>query len=569
MRLRLPVLFLLLVVLPTALLSLMAGMSFRNWEAILQRRLEASAVSAIDAVSVRLDAALERNLDEISAACADAISRGGKSSDYDMVAIRLHSTHPLTKQMYMFLNPWGLLWPEAAQPAPAGSHQDGSAHWDSLTEALRREIASGSARIVRFSADDSSYLFRRQTDHPNLYAGFEVDAQAFSALLSEALTHASTGGLLLQSDGFGLGGKPASEAGGDTVFVSDSFHGRIEAGETMSDGRWRLLVQSRLKRPFDFVRIRAYLTDPAETRLREASRARLYGWGIVLLAGGIVIGALYVLRQAAVAIQEARKRSEFVMSVSHDLRTPVASMKMLAESLFFDTVTDPDKRKKFLATIIRESERLNQLVERVLFLVRFGQNALVYSIRRLDPAALTTETVNSFNARFADVSSSQNPSVRVELFVQPDLPSVQGDRTALTQLLLNLLDNAYKYSRKRVAAREAGVAEGASANAGEPSAIRIDVAARRVQKATIWNVRDYVGIAVKDYGMGMERRELHRIFRRFYRVDSTARDHVVGVGLGLAMCRHVASAHNGWIDVESEPGKGSTFTLFLPVGEGE
>jgi signal transduction histidine kinase len=570
MKLRIPLIFLLLVVMPTALLSLMAGLSFRNWEVILQRRLEVSALAAIEGVSARLDAPLERNLEEVLASCTETAAHGGRPSDYAVPAIRLRASHSLIGQVYVFLNPWGFLWPESAVSDGAESGAAERRHRDALTEAMRREIATaGTAAVLRFTSDDASCLFKGIPGRPNLYAGFEVRNDAFAAELSAALTNASQGGILLQAEGPGLGGAASGAEEPGAVIVVDSFAGRTEIPGATAEVQRLFLAQGRLKRPFDFIKVRAFLTDPAELRNREGLRARLYGWGIVLLAGGILAGALFVLRQAAQEIREARKRSEFVMSVSHDLRTPVAAMKMLAESLYFDTVKDPPKRQKFLATIIRECERLNQLVERVLFLVRFGQNALVYAVRTLDPAELVTEAVSLFNARFSESDATPSP-VQVNLTLSPDLPPIQGDRTALTQLLLNLLDNAYKYSRKvqhpLVSDQRVEDGGGGITDAGvQSSAIRINVAARKTRKAGLWGEQEYVVMEVRDFGIGIQRNELYRIFRKFYRIAGAGGENVSGVGLGLAMCRHVAAAHGGWIEVESQPGKGSAFALFLPI----
>jgi two-component system phosphate regulon sensor histidine kinase PhoR len=148
----------------------------------------------------------------------------------------------------------------------------------------------------------------------------------------------------------------------------------------------------------------------------------------------------------------------------------------------------------------------------------------------------------------------------VNVQVEPGVGRLRGDETALTQLLLNLLDNAYKYSR--VASGEGRVARGE----GRESGVRIEVEARREKRSRLWGRKgETVAIAVRDYGMGIERGERRKIFRRFYRAPGANQGNISGVGLGLALCKHVAKAHKGWIEVASAPGQGSTFTVHLPA----
>ena len=257
------------------------------------------------------------------------------------------------------------------------------------------------------------------------------------------------------------------------------------------------------------------------------------------------------------------------------MRTPVSSMRMLAESLEMGHVRDPDKQKQFLRTIVTECDRLSQLVERVLFFVRFGQDALVYSLRETDPAVLVESVVRSFAARFsgsaatatdagprteadradkaggnATPGSSEGRVSAAGLTLRwrfaPDLPGVDVDEAAVTQLVLNLLDNAVKYSCR-------GSAD-----------IRVDVDRATRRRRPFGREKTWVIIMVRDHGIGIRRQELRRIFRKFYRGRGARRDHVSGVGLGLAMCRHIAVAHGGWIEAQSVPGEGSTFKVFLP-----
>lgn len=262
----------------------------------------------------------------------------------------------------------------------------------------------------------------------------------------------------------------------------------------------------------------------------RALQVRLYGWGIFLLGVVVAAGSWLVLRRVSTEIRQARARTDFVALVSHELRTPLASMKMLAESLYLENIRDPEKRKKSLEIVIKETDRLWSLVERVLFFVRLDQDAVVYH-RREEPAAeLVHGAVQAFRGR------QWNGRATIDLEIAEPLPPVSADRTAIEQVLLNLMDNAVKYSRG-------------------PAAVHV--------RAGSSSDGRWVRISVRDEGVGMERRELKRIFRKFYRVGGSRAAVTPGVGLGLALCRHVVRAHGGRIEVESEPGVGSTFTVSL------
>lgn len=302
------------------------------------------------------------------------------------------------------------------------------------------------------------------------------------------------------------------------------------------------LASCSLEWPFNGITLSAYAADPGVLKRNTAFRLILKEWGILMLALGVMAGAWVVFRHAAAETRRLKERSDYVAGISHDLRTPLASMRMLAESLYLGRVEEPGRQKQFLETIIGESKRLGHLVERVLFFVRFGENALAYQLRRTDIGEVVRQTVESFSGSLA--AETDKPMDFISVAVEPDLPAVMADPVAIGQVIFNLMDNAVKYS-KNVAGQGA-----------VPGKVEVKV------------VRDSGGrgivMSVRDYGPGIDKNELKKIFQKFYRVRGSGRDSVPGIGLGLALCRHIVSGHGGRIQVESEPDKGSIFAVHLP-----
>jgi two-component system phosphate regulon sensor histidine kinase PhoR len=340
----------------------------------------------------------------------------------------------------------------------------------------------------------------------------------------------------------------------------DPFGERSVVGGTLSPAGEHALVSESLAAPFDDVRITAYLENPLHFEELGAVQAKFRRWGIALLIAGILAGVWLMIGTAQAEIRRARSGSEFAIGVSHDLRTPLASMKVLAESMYFEHVRDPTKQKAFLGTIVSECDRLGLLIERVLYLVRFGQDAIRYHLTDANIEVAVDEGVGACRARFSDVSAAggekpNQPAINVD--IEPGLPLVKLDSSAFTQVLVNLLDNAVKY----------GSLGGAKNGARGAPLITVSVR-REDRRRRPWGaMRSWVRLDVNDRGEGMDSGELKQIFRRFYRSERAGQLNLSGVGLGLSVCRHAAQAHGGWIEARSEKGQGSTFSVFFPAAE--
>jgi signal transduction histidine kinase len=248
----------------------------------------------------------------------------------------------------------------------------------------------------------------------------------------------------------------------------------------------------------------------------------------------ILVAAFFGLRYMVRQLELARIKSSFLANVSHELKTPIALIRLAVETLEMQRFSSPEEGGKFLRRIHRETERLNTLVENILDFARLEAGQRAFRFSQVDVVDLVRETMDSFRIRLED----QGFALRVEL--PNHLPPVRGDGPALAQCLLNLLDNAVKYSRQR-------------------KEIRVAVAERD----------GGVGISVQDRGIGIAARDHKRIFDKFVRVEDGLVHDVKGTGLGLSLVQQIIRAHNGRVEVTSMPGEGSTFTLWLPRAPAE
>jgi signal transduction histidine kinase len=245
------------------------------------------------------------------------------------------------------------------------------------------------------------------------------------------------------------------------------------------------------------------------------------------------LGRLSVaFNEMTVRLRAARQMEvDFVANVSHELRTPLTSVKGLVETLRDGAVDDHQVRDRFLETIEDETNRLIGLVSDLLFLSRVDSDALTLRREPVDVAQLARATVD----QFAVQAEAQGLELRVE--AGPDTPPAWGDPDRITQVLLNLLDNAVKYSHP-----------------GGAITIRVDSAHKHM-----------VRMQVQDKGIGIPADVLVRVGERFYRVDKARSRAQGGSGLGLAIARALVEAHGGDLWLESEEGQGTTVTFTLPT----
>jgi two-component system phosphate regulon sensor histidine kinase PhoR len=247
-------------------------------------------------------------------------------------------------------------------------------------------------------------------------------------------------------------------------------------------------------------------------------------------ATGSRIGALIVLNDVTSIRRLERMRRDFVANASHEIRTPVTSLKGFIETLQDGAIDDPEAARRFLAIMKKNADRLHAIIEDLLNLSRIEREAERGEVP-LEQAALRGIVEEALEACDGGLQAKE---IRVELDCPRDL-QVRANPSLLVQAIVNLIDNAAKYS-------EAGSA--------------VTITCRETERG--------VAVAVRDSGPGIPREHLPRLFERFYRVDKGRSRNLGGTGLGLSIVKHIVQAHSGEITVESEPGAGSTFTILLP-----
>jgi signal transduction histidine kinase len=270
---------------------------------------------------------------------------------------------------------------------------------------------------------------------------------------------------------------------------------------------------------------------PIDTRIVDAAARGRKTFFIGVGAAGIAIVALLGLGAGSVFRRQlhlARLKTDMVAAVSHELRTPVASMGVLVDGLLSDDRLDPVKTREYLALIAAENARLSRLIENFLTFSRLERHKHQFVFAPVAPASIAAAAVDAIRDRMPAACDLRQD-------VAPDLPMVRADSDALGTALLNLLDNALKYT---------------------PADKRIGV--------RVFRDNGMVVFAVEDNGIGIPVREHRRIFRRYYRVDPRLSGETTGVGLGLSIVEFIVRAHGGTVSVRSESGAGSTFMMRVP-----
>jgi signal transduction histidine kinase len=256
----------------------------------------------------------------------------------------------------------------------------------------------------------------------------------------------------------------------------------------------------------------------------------VYLWTGFLVIGMIALLATLMARYLVRQVKLTRLKNNFVATVSHELKTPLASMRVLVDTLLDGNVRDEKQAHEYLELISKENERLSRLIDNFLTFSRMERNKRSFDFANVPPDQIIRTAVDTVRERF------EAGGCKLTVEMASDLPRITADHDAMVTVLLNLLDNAFKYSEN-----EKHIILRAFAKDGN------------------------VCFSVEDRGIGLSRRAQERIFNRFYQVDQSLSRKTGGCGLGLSIVKFIVDAHGGYIEIDSESGKGSRFTVTVPI----
>ena len=313
------------------------------------------------------------------------------------------------------------------------------------------------------------------------------------------------------------------EPGGTVVLMNQAAQWLLDIRTTDPVGL-RLVERVRDSELIEVITVALESGQPRHGELEMLHRGSFISVIATPLSGDGSEGVLLMLHDLSNLRQIETTRREFVSNVSHELRSPLASIKALTESLQDGAVDEPEVAADFMERIQRDVARMGSLVDDLLALSRLESGQTPLNLAPLDLRAIADDLVDSY--------STHSNGVRIEQTMPTGMPLVTGDEGMVRQVLVNLLENALKFTS------EGGlVAIGAAAGDA------------------------FVEVSVKDSGAGIPPEHLPHVFERFYKVDRARRDG--GTGLGLAIVKHIVQAHGGDVGVESHEGSGSTFTFTL------
>jgi signal transduction histidine kinase len=328
------------------------------------------------------------------------------------------------------------------------------------------------------------------------------------------------------SSDFDLSGADFDELG-VSYRITDSF-GRYACG--LENPERTAFLTAPLGKYFPSWSVEIHFKDIDIFETTADKQRVVYLWTGLLAIAVMFAAGLLATRVVGKQIRTNKLKNDFIATVSHELKTPLASMRVLVDTLLEGSYRNQQQVTEYLQLVSKENERLTGLIDNFLTFSRMERNKQAFEMTRTSPAAIARDAAEAVKTKF---SMSE---CKFEVNIREDLPQVTADRDAMITVLVNLLDNAYKYSY-------------------DNKQIELRVSPED----------SLVCFYVSDKGRGMSRRAVRKIFHRFYQADSSLSRHVEGCGLGLSIAKFIVDAHRGTISVESKPDKGSTFTVKLPA----
>jgi len=276
--------------------------------------------------------------------------------------------------------------------------------------------------------------------------------------------------------------------------------------------------------------VELYQQDPHLFEMFLTSRRGIYFYMFFLIAGILIFGLALTIRTVAHELELAKIKSDFVSTVSHEFKSPLTSIRQLAEMLQSGRVTSEERRKRYYDVLLGQSERLSLLIDNILDFSKIEEGRKEFEFKLVDIGMLLQEIVSTIQHQV------RHEGFDIQVKIEKSLPPIMLDSSAIRQAITNLIDNAIKYS-------------------GESKKVIVQA----------YTENQYLIISIKDFGIGIKKEEIDKVFERFYRGGDELTRTVKGSGLGLTLVKQIVDVHHGNVHVESEPGRGSTFSVRLPI----
>ncbi|MGD2120432.1 MAG: HAMP domain-containing sensor histidine kinase [Gemmatimonadota bacterium] len=415
---------------------------------------------------------------------------------------------------------------------------DEEARKRSTTERLLHFLEGGGGAISASMATLQDTTLSDRDAPENLRMTLDLRGRSYHVSVQRAVTHYETDqpgswgilfdGNALRSDLLGSAirrhlapdhlGWLVKDRTGDTILASDA----ATAGSPT-------ITASLANRILPYT-LELYDPTPRLVETLLTTRRGVYFYAFLLLTGILVFGLSLTIRTVTNQLELARLKSDFVSTVSHEFKSPLTAIRHMTEILLADRAPSKDRRRKYYQVMLEQSERLSLLIDNVLDLSRMEEGRHDLKLERVDPGELLKDIVEAVDHR------ARHDGFSIQTEIETPGPILLLDVESVTQATTNLMDNAMKYS-------------------GESR----EVVVQGFADDTHFNV------AVEDFGIGLNGEEKKRVFERFYRGGNELTRSVKGTGLGLTLVKRIAEAHGGEVIVESEPGRGSRFTIRLPM----